>query len=469
MKKKQAFLIGIKGVAMTSLAVYLKEKGYQVTGSDVAAEFLTDNVLREYRIPVRTGFSPDNIDKNSGLVVVTGAHGGMTNPQAVKAKELNLPVFMHGEYLGKLMENSFGISVAGCHGKTTSSAMVAYILSKAGYDPSYLIGTSGIHGLGACGHYGKSKYFVAEADEYMTCPKTCPTPRFLWHHPTIAIITNIDYDHPDAYKNISEVRRAYLSFVEKLPRDGLLIACIDDPNVQKILPEVKREVLTYGFSPAADFHITNARFGDGVSFFSVKNAKMEITQIMLRVPGRHNMLNGLASALAANRVGLSWATIRKHLATFTGTTRRFEKKGEAGGILLYDDYAHHPSEISATISAARNWFPERRLVTVFQPHTYSRTKALFSDFARAFSQANVAVITDIYSSAREQVDPSVSISDLVIAINREKKNAVYKADKKAVISLLEQILTQGDLVLTMGAGDIVSWHSDILSAIKKYG
>lgn len=461
MKKKTAYLIGIKGVGMTSLAVYLKEKGFEVTGSDVLQIFPTDKILQNKGIKIKKGFSPDNIDKNYDVVVVTGAHGGMTNPEALEAQKLRIPVFMHGEYLGKMMNDEFGISVAGCHGKTTTSSIIAFLLQKSGVKPSYCIGTAQINNLGPAGHFGRGKVFVAEADEYMTCPRSDPTPRFFWQKPKILVVTNIEYDHPDEFKDIEDVRRTFLEFINKLPGDVLVVAGADCENVRAILPEINKTVITYGFSPRADFGIAHCSFDQGMSFMKVKHKNIILDEYMLLIPGKHNLANALAGIVVAQQLGISREKIKKNLKLFTGSKRRFEKVGQIGNILLYDDYAHHPSEIAATLTSARQWYPDRRIIVIFQPHTFSRTKVLFSDFAKVFGYADIALICDIYTSAREKNDVSINANMLAVEANKHKKNAFYLKDKKSGIKFLSDIVKSGDLIMTMGAGDIYLWHEEI--------
>jgi len=468
MRKKTAYLVGIKGVAMTALAVYLKEKGFSVTGSDVPEEFVTDEILKKNKIPVKKGFSPENIDIKYDLVAVTGAHGGMTNPEATRAKEMGLPVYMHGEILGRLMEEQEGISVAGCHGKTTTSAMLASILVHAGLDPSYAVGTARINDLGNAGHFGHGKFFVAEADEYLTCPFTCRTPRFLWQKPKILLVTNIDYDHPDAYKDIEDVRSAFRKLAENTTDDGTIVACIDNENIVKILPDIGKPVVTYGFSPRAQYRIIKAYFGEGISFMRVIHQGMDLGEFMVKLSGRHNLLNALGAAIAANLAGVGWTEIKEHLKKFSGTKRRLEKIGETRKILFYDDYAHHPNEIIATLEGVKSWFPQRHLVVIFQPHTYSRTKSLFIEFTKAFKAADTVIITDIYPSAREKFDPSINSKMLVKEINKHKNQAVYLPDKEKTIAFLEKNVREGSLILTMGAGDVYIWQKDLMKRLIKH-
>ncbi len=466
MHKKSAYLIGIKGVAMTALATYLHQKGYQVSGSDVGDAFQTDTVLQEQDIPVKTGFHAANVDRYAEFVVVTGAHGGMTNPEAKEAQKLGLPTLMHGKFLGSLMEGKFGISVAGCHGKTTTSAIIASLLTTAGLNPSYAVGAAQINDLGYAGHYGTGKYFIAEADEYMTCPMTDRTPRFLWQRPKLLVITNIDYDHPDAFNNIEEIKSAFIKFANSLPDDSQIVICQDDRNAVSIIPFLKNKVCTYGFSPKSDYRIEKIYFGDGLSSMRVSFQNTDLGEFIIHIPGRHNLLNSLAASVVANLIGLSWVDIKENLKKFRGTRRRFEKIFDTGHMLLYDDYAHHPSEIKSTLESFKNWFPSRRLIVIFQPHTYSRTKALLSDFAGAFKNADMVIFTDIYPSAREKFDNSISSKILMIEANKYKRNTSYYAGKIKILSFLKDNLKSGDLIVMMGAGDIFSWQKDFINLIK---
>lgn len=468
MIKKKAFLVGIKGVAMCALAVFLKEKGYLVSGSDTKEIFATDKILTQKKIKVLEGFDPNNISPDISVVIVTGAHGGMKNPEAQKALQFHIPTFMHGVFLGKLLDDMYGISVAGCHGKTTTSSIAASLLVNSGFDPSYLIGTAEIVDLGSAGHYGKGKIMVVEADEYKTCPLTDPTPRFLWQKPQIIIITNIEFDHPDAYRNIDDIKLSFITFTKNLGPNGIVIACIDDKNVQDILPFIKGKVISYGFSPQSDYRITQFSFESGLSFMRIAYHGREIGEFVLKIPGRHNLLNALAASIAVNSSGVSWDAIQKNIKGYTGCKRRFEKIAEMKSISLYDDYAHHPSEITATLSAAKKWFPQSRIITIFQPHTFSRTKALFKEFTHAFISADIAIIVDIYPSARESIDRSIHSTLLVKEANKIKKNVIYLPGEKEVLDFLEKAVKKNDLLITMGAGDIFSYHEKIISILKNH-
>lgn len=468
-RPKGVYFVGIKGVAMTALAIVAKEMGIKVYGSDVEEEFVTDKVLKRNKIDWQVGFKKGNIEslkKKPDLVVVTGAWGGMTNPEAVAAKKMGLKVVMHGKALGIFMERHHGISVVGSHGKTTTAAMVAAILSKSGLDPSFAIGCGDIPALGNPGHAGKGECFVAEGDEYITCPLTDRTPRFMWQDPKIAVFTNIEYDHPDAFPNLEAVKQAFLNFAQRIPNDGLLVAGIDNENLRQILPKINSQVLTFGRTPMADFQITKVSFGERRTWFWVKHEDINLGEFTLRVPGVHNAMNAVAAAVVGFHLGISWGKIKQGLRVFSGTKRRFETIGQVDDILLYDDYAHHPTQIAATLKAARDWFPKRRIICIFQPHTFSRTKSLFYEFAKCFKDADIVIIVDIYSSAREKDDLGISSKLLVNEAKTYHKNIFYLGKKDEVMGWLRRNIRPKDLVFTMGAGDIFSWHKEILEALK---
>lgn len=451
---KKAHLVGIKGVAMAALAVYLKESGFRVTGSDVSDVFPTDEELVKNKIVVYSGFDGKRLEGiKPDVAYYTGAHGGRDNPEVQAALEAGIPALPHGQALGELMKGSRQIVVSGSHGKTTTSAMISVLLSHAGINPSYAIGCGTIHGLGPAGHKGKGTWFVAEGDEYVTDPGHDPTPRFLWFKPEILVITNIDYDHPDAYPNLLAVQSAFVSLGKK---SKSIIVNADDANSRMIASE-----LTYGFSPTSYFRITHIGTGAERLFFSLEERGVSLGEFTLKVPGRHNALNAVSAMIAANLAGVSWDELRKGILAFTGTKRRFEKMGERRGVAFIDDYAHHPAEIAATLAAARSWYPDRRIIVVFQPHTYSRTKALLAEFAKSFGDANLVLLTDIYASARESDTLGIDGTTLVAETVKQHGNVLYAKDKYAVASVLSKTLEVHDVVIFMGAGDIYNWGREI--------
>lgn len=460
MKKfKHVHFIGLKGVAMTALAIIAKEQGSRVTGSDLEEDFPTAQTLARFKITPSLGFKKENIVGRPDLVVVTGAHGGMSNPEAQAAQKMGLRVLMHGQALPEFMEGKKVIAVAGSHGKTTVAALIAHLLTKASLDPSFAVGCGEIKSLATSGHAGRGDYFIVEADEYVTDPGRDPTPRFFHLHPLLAVVTNIEYDHPDAFTNLEEVEQAFLTFAHQVPKNGLLVLGVDGENVKTVLPSLKVPFLTFGFSPKAAYQITRVSFGPQQTWFSVKHQGIDLGQFTLKIPGKHNVSNALAASLIVNQVGLSWEKIRELLPSFSGTKRRFEAKGEKEGVKFFDDYAHHPTEIKATVEAARSWFPKRKIIVVFQPHTFSRTKALLKEFSQSFSQADQVIVTDIFPSAREKEDPSINSQILVNEIQKYKQNVLYLGKMEEVVAYFKKHLIPGEVVFTMGAGDIYKLHA----------
>jgi UDP-N-acetylmuramate--alanine ligase len=461
MTYKHIHFTGIKGVGMTALAVMAKEAGMSVTGSDVAEQFITDLTLQEAGIVPSAGFSSGHVN-DAQLVITTGAHGGYDNPEVISAKEKGIRVmslaeatgfFMSGEPFGRTFT---GISVAGTHGKTTTTAMIATLLKAAKFDPSYYIGTSTIPSLGQPGHYGSGDYFVVESDEYATEPVHDKRPKFFWQHPKIAVITNIEHDHADIYPDIDATRAVFLAFAQKLPADGVLTAFGDDHQIQRLLKEYTGRKITYGFSPNNDFILQQVHVSGDHTFFHVTAYGTDLGEFWLGVPGEHNCLNALAAIVVGLECGLSLAVVKSGLKTFTGSKRRLELRGilESGAV-VYDDYGHHPTEITKSLAALRSMYPKKKLVCIFQPHTYSRTKQLFAEFTRCFSHADSVILLPIYASARESVDYSVSSELLANALQQTHKSVLFLPNPVDVVEYLNEKHYGNDTVLvTMGAGDV---------------
>ena len=442
MKKiKSIHLAGIKGVGMTPLAIIAKEAVIKVSGSDVADEFITDKALKKAGIMPKVGFATNNVG-DVDLVIATGAHGGFNNIEVLEAKRRKIKVITQGEAVGVFMDGAIfgrkfiGISVTGTHGKTTTTAMIATLLKANNFDPSYLIGTSGAVSLGAPGHYGNGNYFVAEADEYMSEPTFDRTIKHMWQHPKIAVITNIEFDHPDAYDSLDDTREKFLAFANQLPKDGVLITCGDDPQVRKMLSEFKGRKITYGFAKQNDYIVGDV-----------------LKDIKLLVFGDHNKLNAIAAFIVGREIGLSGEQIKKGLVLFKGSKRRSEFIGTLNsGALLFDDYGHHPTEIQKTLKAFREKFPSSKIVCIFQPHTYSRTKSLFEQFCASFDNADVVILTNIYASLREKPDLTVSIRDLASRIGEK---ALFLPTLPDVIKYINsQGFGNNAVIITMGAGDV---------------
>ncbi len=460
MKNKRIHFVGIKGVGMAPLAIIAKQAGMEVSGCDVAETFITDASLKAAGITPLVGFAASHI-ADAAVVVTTGAHGGFSNEEVKAAKEAGKDVLLQGQAVGKFMEGKLlgkkaqqGISILGTHGKTTTTAMIATIFTVAKKDPSFLIGTSSIPSLGSAGHFGKGSYFVAEADEYATDPKLDKTPKFMWQHPTIGIITNIEHDHPDIYPTIGDVVAAFTKFSEQV--QSVLIGYGDDPHVKKILSTYTGRAVSYGMTANNDFSIQRVSVSGGKTYFWVDAKGATLGEFSIGVMGEHNALNALAAIITAIEAGIPIETIKKALRQFVGSKRRLEYKGRlATGALLYDDYAHHPTEIRKTLQALRQNFPKEHIVCIFQPHTLSRTKELFTDFVHAFQGADAVLLTDIFTSQRESNDGSISTKDLFEAMSRYYSTAMYAPTLPDVVAYVKQKkFNAKTIVVTMGAGDV---------------
>lgn len=421
----QIHFTGIKGVGMTALALCAQDLGIKVTGSDVDEPFVTDAVLKRRHIPWRIGFSLDHLSPNVDLLVYTAAHQGSRNPQVQAAINRGIPVFHHAQALGQIMEGKIGISVCGVGGKTTTAAMLSHILDRLGAHPSFAIGVGDIPSLGAPGRYDKQgKYFIAEADEYTADPAKRFVPRFAYQHPQIIICTNIEFDHPDVYADLDHTKTVFLEFFNRLPPDGLLLINADSPINRSLMSRLTIPYQTY--------------------------------------LGQFNQANANAAIAAAVALGFDRTAATTALKDFAGTKRRFEKIGEAKNILLYDDYAHHPREIQTVLAAAKNNWPDRQLIAIFQPHTYSRTKALFIEFSRSFTVADEVIFLPIYASARETPDPAVSSLKLAQAT----PGSFFAPTAPDLLQYLAAHLSPPAVIFTLGAGDIFLLHDQIITAIS---
>lgn len=453
---------------MTPLALIAKEAGCKVTGTDIDQEFITDAALKKAKIIPYTSFSSDNIT-HPDAVITTGAHGGFDNPEVVAAKVKGIPVMSAGEATGEFMKGTLfdkkftGISIAGTHGKTTTTAMVATIFKESQLDPSYIIGTGDVSSLGVPGHLGNGRFFIAEADEYATEPQYDKRARFLWQHPKIIVITNIEHDHPDIYHTINDVRAMFLQFANQLPANGSLIACGDDPEIKRLIKEYGKHVITYGFGVDNEYVLERVNISGEQTFFWVKVNGVPLGEFTIRVVGEHNALNALAAIIVSLESGLPVEKIKKGLLAFRGSKRRLEYIGELiSGAKVYDDYAHHPTEITKTLGALRKQYPKKKIICIFQPHTYTRTKKLFDEFMKVFNDVDSVVLADIYASLREEPDPSVSSKQLAYALSTHHKEVIYKPSLDDVVQYINEKRLRSDTVLvTMGAGDIYTIHSKL--------
>lgn len=451
-------LVGIKGVAMTALAQCLVDLGKEITGSDLEEDFVTAEMLKKRSIKhIHNGFSPENIGVKTDLVIFSGAHQGSQNVDVLTAKERGIPVLSHADALGELMKGKRGISVCGVGGKSTVSAMITWILEYAGLHPSFSIGVGNVSNLHATGRYvSTSDFFVAEADEYVKDPMKDQTPRFLSQFPECIVCTNIAFDHPDAYATFDDTKKAYLQFFSHLPPTGTLIINGEDAELVQLTeqssPSFHRLVVSK--QKSADIQIGVYNTQKGITTLDI-TMHGQVHTIRLHLPGIFNQMNATYALAAASTCGVSIEKGIEALEQFTGTMRRFENKGIKKDVQYFDDYAHHPSEIQATLSALREWYLDSRIIAVFQPHTYSRTKALLNEFSQSFSQADVVFLLDIFASAREKDDPTVHTDHLVQKIGAKAKNV--HTIQEAVRAIRETSKPQ-DVVITLGAGDLYHIH-----------
>jgi UDP-N-acetylmuramate--alanine ligase len=440
-KIQKLHFVGIGGIGMSGIAELLLNLGYQVSGSDLKQSPLTDR-LESLGGTIRIGHRAANVE-GANVVVISSAVRP-DNPEVVAAKRFQIPVIPRAEMLAELMRLKYGIAIAGSHGKTTTTSMIATVLVNGGLDPTAVIGGR-LNAFGSNAKLGKGDFIVAEADE--------SDGSFLKLTPAIAVITNIDREHLDHYSDLAEIQSAFIAFANKAPFYGAVVLCLDDPNAQAIIPRIERRIATYGTSSQADLVASHIEFHDFSSSCQVRYKGTFLGMLHLQIPGKHGILNALAAVATAMELEIPFATTASALASFQNADRRFQIKGKKEGVLVVDDYGHHPTEIVATLSAARNAC-DRRIVAVFQPHRYTRTKALAEEFARAFYHADVLLVLPIYAASEEAI-PGVTAEMLVEQIKQfGHKDVSYAAHFTAARQILNDRLRDGDLLLTLGAGDV---------------
>jgi UDP-N-acetylmuramate--alanine ligase len=474
-KVKKIYFVGIKGVGMASLATIAKQAGFEMTGSDVSEEFITDSVLHDEGITPLVGFSKENItnffeksDVSENLVITTGAHGGFDNPEVVAAKSLGVTILTHGQAVGEFMKGALfgknyrGISVAGAHGKTTTTAIIATYLAKLGQDPSYTVGTSKLFPLGSAGHYGKGDFFVAEADEYAAEIRHDRTPKLLYQFPEYAIVTNIDFDHPDLYKDVAEIEEVFVKFAKNISKG--LIFCGDSANTGRLAQSVPHnKVLTYGYEPTNDYVISHFVQKGLNASFSIQHKNENLGFFSLSIPGKQSALNATAAIVLLLELGFSLEDIRTVTPTFTGTKRRSEKVGVTqNGAIVMDDYAHHPMEIQTTLSALSEVYADKKIVCVFQPHTFSRTQSLMHEFSQSFSKAYALLLLPTFASKRD-TELENNDKEYVASFSAAHPNAHFSENRQNMVEYIKKMYDSGEYVIvTMGAGDIYEIGKDLI-------
>lgn len=435
-------LVGIGGIGLSAIARILFMNGYTVSGSDMTATSITDG-LRRQGVRVHIGHAAEQV-AGAELVVMSSAIPP-DNPEIAAARRAGITVVKRRELLGKMMAGYFGIAVAGTHGKTTTSAMIAVILEKLGWCPTFIVGGIVVD-LGTNAYAGKGNYFVIEADEY--------DHTFLGLHPEVAVVTNVEMDHPDCYTDLAAMRAAYGAFLENVPENGHIIACADSPEAMRVLREAgmgTQRVVTYGLSSEADYVVDSFSpgCGGGVEFRILTRGE-PLGRFSLGLSGVHNALNAAAALIAVGLCGIDYLEAGRVLEGFQGVLRRFQIKGDCTDITVIDDYAHHPTQVRATLAAARQRYPRRRIWAVFQPHTYSRTQALLEGLAASFGDADQVVVTDVYA-ARAHETATIRAEELVARIQHDHVRHLGTIDE--AIEYLMCRLCPGDVLITLGAGD----------------
>ena len=445
---RKVHFVGIGGAGMSGIADVMHTLGYEVSGSDIASNAVTER-LKNLGVKIYNKHTADNVSDVD--VVVTSTAINQENVEVEAAKAKRIPVVPRAEMLAELMRFSHGIAVAGTHGKTTTTSLVTSVLAEAGLDPTYVIGGK-LNSSATHARLGKGKYLVAEADE--------SDASFLYLQPMISIVTNVDADHLPTYGgDFTRLKQAFVEFLHHLPFYGLAVVCVDDEEVRSLLPEITRPLIRYGIDFDADVCASNIRYQGTQTTFDVilpdANATFEVT---LNMPGRHNVLNALAAICVAYELGVSVQHMQKALSEFEGIGRRMHMYGDIeisqGIVTLVDDYAHHPTEVAATLSATKNAWAEKRVVAVFQPHRYSRTRDLFEDFSQVLAECDVLVITETFAAGEEPIAGADGRALCAAIRARGKVNPIFIEDVEQLGNDLPTILQDGDLVLTMGAGSI---------------
>jgi UDP-N-acetylmuramate--alanine ligase len=453
---KKIHFVGIGGIGMSGIAEILLDQGFKVSGSDRSLSEVTDR-LRKLGATIYEGHKAENITPDVDTLVYSSAVV-LDNPEVIEAQRRKIPIVRRAEMLAEVMRLKYGIGIAGTHGKTTTTSMISLILMEGDLDPTVIVGgkLSGLGGTNA--RLGKGDFIVVEADEFDRS--------FLSITPTIAVLTTLETDHLDCYRDLEDIKEAFIQFANKVPFYGFIVLCLDEPALQDIMPKMrKKKILTYGLNPQADIQAVDIHHKNNTSTFTVVKNNAELGSVTLQVPGKHNVQNSLAAISVGLELGIPFAKIQSGIEKFGGVFRRWELKGEVDGISVYDDYAHHPTECRATLSGAKaGW--RRRVVCVFQPHLYTRTRDFYEDFGKAFLLSDVLVVTDVYPAREEPIQGVTGELIANAAKQYGHKDVHYVPDKKRVPSFLQTVVKKGDIVITMGAGDIWKFGEELLNQLK---
>jgi UDP-N-acetylmuramate--alanine ligase len=446
---QQVHFVGIGGAGMSGIAELLLNQGFRVSGSDLKATPVTAR-LAGLGARFFAGHAAANV-KGAHVVVTSTAVRG-DNPEVLEARRLQIPVIPRAEMLAELMRAKYGVAVSGSHGKTTTTSMIAFVLEKGGLDPTVVVGGR-LDVLGSGARLGTSEYMVVEADE--------SDRSFLKLQPTLAVVTNVDREHLDVYRDLADAQQAFLDFASKVPFWGAAIVCADDAPARALLLRLGRRTLSYGIDAEATVQAREVRLASGSSRYVALASGRQLGEVEIRVPGRHNVLNSLAAVAVGLELELDFAAIRAGLESFRGVNRRFESKGSANGVTVIDDYGHHPTEIRATLQTLQGFAQGRRSVVLFQPHRYTRTQALWDEFTRAFDGVSELLLADIYAASEDAIE-GVTSERLAGAIAERGGSAQYAGDVRAATERLLAIVRPGDVVLTLGAGNVHTAGEELL-------
>jgi UDP-N-acetylmuramate--alanine ligase len=452
---KKLHFVGIGGIGMSGIAEILIDEGFAVTGSDRAASDNTER-LESLGVKVYIGHDARNLEPEVDVLVYSSAVAP-DNPEVMEARHRKIPVIRRAEMLAEVMRLKYGIGIAGTHGKTTTTSMVSLILMEGGIDPTVIVGGR-LHGLaGSNARLGKGDFIVVEADEFDRS--------FLSITPTIAVLTTLETDHLDCYRDLEDIKSAFIQFAQKVPFYGFVVLCLDEPALQDIMPKIKKKIITYGLNGQADLQAVDIVHKQNTSRFTVVQEGKDLGEIELQIPGKHNVQNALAAITVGLELKVPFEKVKAGIEKFTGVFRRWEVKADADGITVIDDYAHHPTEIRATLAGAKaGW--RRRVIGVFQPHLYSRTRDFYDDFGRAFFNADVLVVTDVYPAREEPIQGVTGELIANAAKQYGHKQVHYVPDKKNIPEFLRSIVQKGDIVITMGAGDIWKYGEEFIKTLK---
>ncbi len=445
--------VGIGGIGMSGIAELLINLGYKVSGSDLKLSPITKRLEEKGGI-IFKGHRKEQITNID--VVVTSSAISKENPEVVRANELGLPIIMRAEMLAELMRIKYSIAISGAHGKTSTTSMISQILNTAGLDPTVIIGGL-LKGLDTNALHGSGEFIVAEADE--------SDGSFLKYAPAIAAVTNIDLEHLDFYKDIEDIKDKFVQFINSIPFYGLAILCLDNEHIQDIMPRINVRHTTYGLSAQSDLQAKKISFKNNKSTFTVVHREKELGVIHLNIAGKHNILNSMAGIATGLELDIPFKMIKKALEEMQGVKRRLELKGKKNCITVMDDYGHHPTEIQATLTAIRESYKDKRLVVVFQPHRYSRTKGLFDEFTRSFYQSDILIVVPIYAASEEPIE-GVDAQHLCKGIQEHgHKDVSFAPDFTQALSMITHKAKKGDLVLTLGAGDIYTLGEELVELL----